>query len=360
MNNGDMSGAPAAAIERVSIIVPLLDEADHVELLARDIATQDFRGALEVLVADGGSRDGSVERLRNAAERLGLDLTLLRNPDGRVSSGLNACIGRARGDLIVRLDCHSRYPSDYISLCVAAISETGAWNVGGIVIPGGRTATERAVACAMDSPFGGIGWTRYGGGSERVEVDTVTFGAFRPEAFRRAGLFDESLVRSQDDEFNLRLRRAGGRIVLDPSIRVRYIPRGSFKALARQYWQYGFWKIAVMQKHRRVVSGRSLAPPALVLSLVLLLPGAVFSRQLRRVLALEALGYGAAALAFGAAGVARRRERWRLLPRVIAAFPVLHLGYGVGMAAGAARFFPTAASNGPAQDRVPPGLGGSS
>ncbi len=346
-----MTGSQDAAIERVSVIVPLLNEADHVERLARDIATQDFRGELEVLIADGGSEDGSVERLRSAAEGLGLDLMLLRNPDGTVSAGLNACIERARGDLIVRLDCHSQYPTDYIRLCVAAISETGALNVGGVVTPGGRTATERAVACAMDSPFGGIGWTRHGGGSERVEVDTVTFGAFRPEAFRRAGLFDESLVRSQDDEFNLRLRRAGGRIVLDPSIRVRYIPRGSFEALARQYWQYGFWKIAVMRKHRRVVSGRSLAPPALAFSLALLLPAALLSRRPRRVLALETLAYGAAAAFFGAAGVARRRESWRLLPRVITAFPVLHLGYGIGMWAGATRAFASRTSRGPAEGR---------
>jgi glycosyltransferase involved in cell wall biosynthesis len=327
----------SGGIEHVSVIVPLLNEAEHVEHLAGDIASQDFAGRIEVLVADGGSEDGSVERLTDAAARLGLDLTVLPNPDRLVAQALNACIERARGDLIVRLDGHSHYPPDYIRLCASVAQETGAWNVGGIVVPEGRTPTERAVACSMDSPFGGIGWTRHAGSNGPVEVDTVTYGAFRPEAFERAGLFDETLLRNQDDEFNLRLRRAGGRIVLEPRISVRYVPRGSFRSLARQYWQYGFWKVAVMRKHRQVVSGRSLAPPALVLSLLVLLPGAARSPLLRRLLAVEVLVYGVAAASFGASSIVRRRERWGLLPRVMAAFPVLHLGYGAGMAAGAAR-----------------------
>src|SRR5206468_10513563 len=121
---------------------------------------------------------------------------------------------------------------------------------------------------AMDSPFGGIGWTRNVSAGGPVEVDTVTFGAFRPEAFRRAGLFDESLHRNQDDEFNLRLRRSGGRIVLDPSITLVYTPRGSISKAFRQYFEYGRWKIPVMRKHRRILGARSLAPVVLVVSLL--------------------------------------------------------------------------------------------
>ncbi len=151
-----------------------------------------------------------MESLQHAAERAGIDLIFLANPSRWVSNGLNACIERAQGDLIVRLDCHSRYPSDYVRRCAQAAEETGALNVGGVVTPVGQTGMERAVACAMDSPFGGIGWTRHGAVDARAEVDTVTYGAFRPQAFQLAGRFDESLVRNQDDEFNLRLRLAGG------------------------------------------------------------------------------------------------------------------------------------------------------
>jgi glycosyltransferase involved in cell wall biosynthesis len=326
-------GAIARPIARVSVIAPMWNEAAHIDGFVADIAAQDFDRELELLVADGGSTDGSVERLRAAAEREGIEVTVLDNPARWVSAGLNSCIRASTGDLIVRVDCHSRYPTDYLRRCVAAAEETGAENVGGVFIPTGRTSTERAVACAMNTPFGGIHWTRHGN-DERVEVDTVPYGAFRPGAFQRAGVFDESLVRNQDDEFNLRLRLAGGRIVLDPAIRIFYTPRGRFAGLFRQYYQYGLWKPAVMSKHGRVVSARSLAPIAFVASLVLLGALATFSGTARVLLALELAAYVTGALVFGVLAVRVGGESLRLLPRVIAAFAVFHVAYGIGMAVG--------------------------
>ena len=325
-------------IRRISVVAPLLDEVTHVDGLVADLAGQDFTGELEVIVADGGSSDGSVERLRIGAEQHGLSLTVLENPARWVSQGLNACIRRARGDLIVRVDCHARYPRDYLRRCAIAAEETNAWNVGGVVVAKGRTLMERAVACAMDSPFGGIGWTRHASGAGRVQVDTVTYGAFRPEAFDRAGLFDETLKRNQDDEFNLRLRRSGGAIVLDPSIRTFYVPRGTLRGVFRQYYEYGFWKVPVMLRHRSVLSARSLAPLALVGSLLVVAPLAVFLDIALWLLVAEIGVYAVAALVFGAKSLTRRREPWRLLPRVVAAFAAFHVGYGVGMLAGSLRF----------------------
>jgi succinoglycan biosynthesis protein ExoA len=322
--------SPRAPIRRISIIAPMRNEEEHIEQLVADIAAQDFDGEIEVLVADGASTDHSVERLTAAAARDRVDLTVLENPDGWVSHGLNACIRRATGELIVRLDCHSRYPSDYLRRCALAAEETGAMNVGGLLVTVGRTPTEQAVGLAMDGPFGGVDWTRDGTMSNRVEADTVPFGAFRPRAFELAGYFDESLVRDQDDEFNLRLRRAGGRIVLDPTIRVFYTPRGSLSAVVRQYYGYGFWKVPVMLKHRQVVSARGMVPMAFVGSLALLLPAALRSRGARRLLRLEFGAYAGCALGFGAHSVARRGEWW-LLPRVVAAYPAFHVGLGVGM-----------------------------
>jgi len=323
-------------VKRVSVIAPMWNEAAHIEGFVADIAAQDFEGELELLVADGASSDGSVERLRGAAEREGIEVTVLDNPARWVSAGLNSCIRSATGGLIVRVDCHSRYPTDYVRRCVAAAEETGAENVGGIFIPIGRTGTERAVACAMNSPFGGIHWTRHGE-DERVEVDTVPYGAFTPSAFERAGLFDETLVRNQDDEFNFRLRLAGGKIVLDPAIRIFYTPRGSFTRLFRQYYEYGLWKPAVMSKHGRIVSARSLVPIAFVGSLAVLLALAAFSGTARILLALELVVYLAGALVFGVRAIRATGEKWRLLPRVLAAFVVFHVAYGIGMAVGWAR-----------------------
>jgi succinoglycan biosynthesis protein ExoA len=323
-----------ARIERVSLVAPMLNEARYVERFVADVAAQDFEGALELLVADGGSKDGSVERLHEAAKGAGLDVAVLENRARWVAPGLNACIRRARGDLVVRLDCHSRYPPDYVRACVTAAEETGAWNVGGIYVPEGETPAERAVSCALESPFGGVNWTRHGAEDGRVEVDTVYLGAFRPEALERVGLFDETFERNQDDELNLRLRLAGGRIVLDPAIRSRYRPRGSAGAVFRQYFEYGRWKVPVMLKHRQVVSARSLAPLALAASVAVLAAAAPASPLARRALAAELGLYGAAALGFGAVAVRRRGESWTLLPRVVASFGAFHAGYALGMARG--------------------------
>lgn len=309
------------------------NEARHIEQFVADLAAQDFDGEVELLVADGRSTDGSVEALQAAADRHGVQVEVLDNPARWVSAGLNACIRRATGDLIVRVDCHSGYPADYLSRCAAVAEDTGADNVGGIFVPKGETGVERAIGVAMDSPFGGIHWTRHGD-SGRHDVDTVPYGAFRPRAFEIAGLFDESLVRNQDDEFNLRLRRAGGRIVLDPSIRILYTPRGSFRRLFRQYFEYGLWKPAVMRKHGSVVSVRSLAPILFLASIVLLALIAPFNRYALLLEELEVGLYLLAALVFGVIAIRGKHERLRMLPRVVAAFLTFHVAYGIGMTVG--------------------------
>ena len=326
----------AADIARVSVMAPMFDEADHIAGLVADLAAQDWDGELELLVADGRSTDDSVARLREAAARHGVELRIIDNPERWVSHGLNRCIEAATGDLIVRVDCHSRYPADYVRRCVLAAVETGADNVGGVFIPTGRTLTERAVACATDSPFGGVHWTRHGSNG-RVEVDTVPYGAFRPEAFRRAGQFDESLHRNQDDEFNLRLRLAGGRIVLDPAIKIFYTPRGTFARLFRQYFEYGLWKPEVMRKHGRVASLRSLVPGIFLASVVALLALSPWQHDAAWLAGIELGAYELGAIFFAVVGIHRHHESWRLLPRVLAAFPTLHFGQGIGMLIGWAR-----------------------
>jgi glycosyltransferase involved in cell wall biosynthesis len=328
------AAAEEHGIRAVTIIAPMLDEAAHIEQFVEDVAAQDYDGPVELIVADGGSSDGSVALLEQAAAAAGLALTVVANPDRYVSQGLNRCLERATGDLVVRLDCHSRYPSDYVRLCVETSQETGAWNVGGVAHPQGRTPTERAVAAAMDSPFGGIGWTRAALDGGRVETDHVTYGAFRAEALARIGHFDESLVRNQDDEIDLRLRLAGGTVVLDPRIKVFYTPRGRLRGVVRQYYEYGRWKIPVMRKHRRALGARSLVPAAFVGSVVVLAVAAVWLPAARWALAAELVLYLGAAFGFGVQALGRRGEPLRLLPRVVGAFLAFHVGYGVGMLRG--------------------------
>jgi glycosyltransferase involved in cell wall biosynthesis len=324
------------------------NEAEHIDDVVADIADQDFEGEVELIVADGASTDGSVQKLREACARHGVAVAVIPNPDVHVSQGLNRCIGEARGDLLVRVDCHSRYPADYLRMCARASEETGAENVGGVLLPRGRTPTERAVACAMNGPFGGIGWTRHSG-SARLEVDTVPFSAVRPETYERVGGFDETLVRNQDDEFNLRLRRAGGKVVLDPAIRAEYTPRGSLRGVFRQYFEYGFWKPRVMRKHRRATSLRSLAPAAFVATIVVLALLAPWVSQARWFLVLALGSYALAAVGFGTASLRRCNADWSLLPNVVAVFPAFHVGHGLGFVVGTAAL----ALPGPLRARLP-------
>ena len=165
----------------------------------------------------------------------------------------------------------------------------------------------------------------------------MTFGAFRREAFAAVGVFDEGLVRNQDDEMNLRLRLGGGRVVLDPRIRVFYVPRGTLSGVFRQYYEYGRWKIPVMRKHRRALGVRSLVPPAFVVATTVLAALAPWVTVAGWVLVAELALYLVAASAFGALSLRRRDEPVTLLPRVIGAYLAFHVGYGVGMLRGLVR-----------------------
>jgi succinoglycan biosynthesis protein ExoA len=322
-------------VETVSIIVPLRNEEQRVESLMASIAAQDFPGALEVTVADGASIDRSVQRLVAAARRRGVRGAVGENSERLIPHGLNRCLRRARGDFVIRMDCRAAYPPDYVRSCVAAAEATGAWNVGGVIVPRGRTRGERAVACAMDGPFGGIGWTRHAGRAGLVDTDTVYCGAFPRRVFDQIGRFDESLPFNEDEDLNIRLRRAGGRVVLDPRIRIPYAPRGSGPELFRQHYRIGRGKVDVMGKHRSVLSARSLAPLALVGSLAILAPAAVHSQPARRLLAGEEALYAAATVGFAARSLRRHDEPWSLLPRVVGALWTIHVGFGAGMLHGA-------------------------
>jgi GT2 family glycosyltransferase len=311
------------------------NEEDRIEGLVASVAAQDYEGPIQLMIADGRSTDGSVERARSAAARHGVDLVVVDNAAQRTASGLNRCIERASAELLVRMDCRARFAEDYVTWCVRTSAETGAENVGGPTLVEGRTTVERAVACAMSSPFGGIGWSR-DAGAERHEHDTVYCGAFLASVFERIGGFDETLGSNEDDELNLRLRKAGGRVVLDRRIRLWYTPRGRLRDVLSQYYRYGLWKPPVMVRHRSVLGVRSLVPAAFVATLVGLGIASVFSS-----LALAALGavvvlYALAAIGFAARAVRRRGEPLQLLPVVVAAFAAFHLGYGAGLIAGTA------------------------
>ena len=221
-----------------------------------------------MLVVDGMSTDGTRKIVAEFARDHPF-IKLLDNPRRITPAALNIGIAQARGDIIIRVDAHSTYPPNYLSSLVAWQEKTGADNVGGAwrILPGGDTPMARAIAVGLAHPFGvGNAYYRIGASAPRW-VDTVPFGCYRREVFTRIGLFDEDHVRTEDDEFNLRLRKNGGRILLVPEIVIDYYARESLPKIWRMYYYYGYFKPLVARKLGLVLSLRHLIPSLLVLTL---------------------------------------------------------------------------------------------
>jgi glycosyltransferase involved in cell wall biosynthesis len=319
----------------VSVVMAVRNEAGFIERSLGAVVGQVYPAdRLEVVIADGESTDGTrgvIEKFRHGDSKL----RLVDNPGRIVASGLNAALREAHGEIVVRVDGHTEIAPDYVQACVEALIRTGADNVGGRMTASGKGAFGRAVAAATSSRFG-VGGARFHYSTREEWVDTVYLGAWRREIFDVVGGFDEELVRDQDDEFNYRLRAKGGRILLSPHVRSVYTVRGTARSLWRQYFQYGFWKVRVLQKHPRQMRPRQFAPPLLVGTLMLLAFGAPFLGIARWTLFGVAGIYLLASL-LAAAGAARPAglPGVFLLPVV---FAVLHIAYGLGFLAGLWQF----------------------
>ena len=255
--------------DMVSIVVPCRNERDHIETALNSILIQELPGGnFEVIVADGMSDDGTREIVRQVTRR-DSRVRMVDNRGAIVSTGLNAAIREARGSIIIRMDAHTRYAPDYIRQCVEVLEETAADNVGGPWIAQGRERIGKAIAAAFQSSFA-CGGARGHNPHYSGPVDTVYLGCWRREIFDRIGFFDEELVRNQDDEFNLRIVRSGGRVWQSVKIKSCYYPRESLRHLFAQYVQYGYWKARILQKHRLPASVRHLVPSVFVFTLALL------------------------------------------------------------------------------------------
>ena len=314
----------------VSVIIPCRNERDHIARCLDSILAGDYpKHRMEILVVDGMSDDGTADIVREYATR-DPAIQLLENPQRVVPSALNHGIRCARGQIVARADAHAEYPTNYLSGLLSWLVRSGADNVGGacLTLPANETAQARAIACALSHPFG-VGNAHFRLGVKKpLRVDTVPFGCFRRALFTRVGLFDEELVRNQDDEFNLRLIKAGGSILLVPGITSHYRARGTLGQLARMSYQYGYFKPLVARKVGGIMTARQLIP-GLFLSGVCVT--ALFAPWLSvaRVLFAVAVGaYTAADLIV--AGSIARREGLVVGLAASATFPVLHAAYGLG------------------------------
>ena len=265
----------------VTIIVPVYNEAAHLADCLASLLAQDYPSAcMEILVADGGSTDGSQAIVQEFARR-DARVRLLMNPRRIAAAGLNLGLGAARGDIIVRADGHTILAPNYLRRCVERLQPADVAGVGGPLRGVGQGAIGRAVALAFASLFGaGDSAYHLAHSGEPRATDTVYLGAYSRAWLEKVGGYNEELAANEDYELNYRLRRAGGRILLVPDIRSQTYMRETLGALARQYAGYGFWKAQMLRRHPASLRIRQIIPPLWVAVLMMGALGAILSRTL--------------------------------------------------------------------------------
>ncbi len=326
-----MSLAEAVAACRITVIAPCRNERVFVDEFLDVVLAQRLAAGwtMQLLVADGDSDDGTRERLQARAAQ-DPRLQLIDNPRRATAAGLNAAIAAARGEVIVRMDVHTTYADDYVQRCVEVLAQTGATCVGGAWQVADCPGRQGAIGTAFASRFGsGAATSRRAGYTG--PVDTVYLGTWRREELQALGGYDETLLRTEDDELNLRILRRGGRVWQSAEIRCWYRPRPSFSGLWAQFYQYGYWKVPLIRKHRLPASPRHLVPTGFLLLLLALALAGFAWRPAWVAGAVLAGVYTAAALAAATAAA----PPWRGLARwagVLWAYPCMHFGYGAGFA----------------------------
>ncbi|MEM2002759.1 MAG: glycosyltransferase family 2 protein, partial [Candidatus Methanomethylicaceae archaeon] len=311
-----------AQLPVVSILIPMRNEERYIAQCLESILANDYpKDRLEILVIDGMSTDRSREIVQDYAKHYPF-LRLLDNPKRIQSAALNIGIRESKGKIIIRMDAHTLYASDYIRRCVELLETTEAANVGGLQRAMGTGYISNAIAIAITTPFGiGNAYFRYA--EKEMWVDTVYLGAWRKSTLETLGGFDEEWVVNEDYELNYRLRKAGGKILLSPEIKCWYYVRPSLKALARQYFRYGFWRVKTLVAYPDSLRWRQLAPPTLVIALLLSLGILPINWVIGGTVPALYLVANLVASTWTAS-----RKGWKYLPLLPVVFAIIHLSWG--------------------------------
>jgi len=315
----------------VSVIIPCYNEENSITDLLIAIYEQSYpRDEIEVIISDGMSTDTTREKIADFANEFpDLQLKVIDNQKKTIPSGLNQAIRTAKGEYIVRLDAHSNPHPEYITQCIKALDRGLGDNIGGVISI--QAADEgwisQSIAIAAGHPLG-VGDARYRIGSEPREVETVAFGAFRSALIDKIGLFDETLLANEDYEFNVRIRKAGGKIWLDPTIQANYIARSTLRELSLQYWRYGYWKLRMLLRYPETFRWRQISG-LFVLSWLILGFLSIWFPAARWLLAGEAAIYGSALIIAGiGSGIENKRVLLGL--GVPLAVTTMHFSWGSG------------------------------
>lgn len=323
----------------ITVVMPIRNESDFIAQSLGAVLAQNYpHDKMEVLIADGMSDDDTRDIVaQTAAEHPSIPVRVLDNPGRIVPIGMNMAFKESKGEIIVRVDGHCEIAPDYVLRCVEHLQKGEVAGVGGPIETISQNETGSVIAAAMSSKFG------VGGSAFRTEknkamyADTVAFPAYTRAAMEKAGPYDEEMMRNQDDEYNYRLRSLGYKILLTPDVRSKYYSRGSLRKLWRQYYQYGIYKVRVMQKHPYQMKLRQFVPIIFVIGILGGLIVAPFSAILA---SLWLLGIGLYVvlnlLASFMVAQQTKMEYLKLLPIV---YVILHFSYGLGFLRGLVKFW---------------------
>lgn len=321
----------------ISVVLAVRNESRFIQSTLLKILNQDYGTEnYEIIVADGMSADDTRAVIEELQKKYA-NLRLIENPKQIVAAGLNELMKHARGNIIARVDGHCEISSDYLSRAVELLEQyPEAAGVGGPIETVGQDFISKAVAVAMSSNFGVGGSAFRTLKDKEMYADTIPFPVYRREVLEKAGPYDEELVRNQDDEYNYRLRKMGYKVLLSPKLKSIYYGRASLGKLFSQYFQYGYWKVRVLQKHPAQTQFRQYVPFLFVFYLSIMLVSSFHDPFARAIAFFLIFCYMLANILASAAGALKNGPAYFfILPAVYAA---LHFGYGYGFLAGIVRF----------------------
>jgi glycosyltransferase involved in cell wall biosynthesis len=315
-------------VKKVSVLIPCRNEVQYIERCVNNVfGFNQPHGGFEAIVIDGMSTDGTRESLSRLKNQFP-ELVVVDNPRKIVPTAMNLGIQNAKGEYIVRADVRCIHPKNYLCDLIELSEKTGADNVGGVLVPELRNGyTQNAIALAYKSRIA-MGGALRDRGDFVGETDTVYGGCFKQERLLEVGMYDEAMVRNQDDELSFRLREMGGKIIQDGRIKIQYFPRSSFWYLFKQFMQYGYWKVTVIKKHPHQASVRHFLPAILVVGLVLLIVAAT----LHKYTLVGVMVYSIIYLLPVSIESLRLTYKFdiKLWPAVFLAIILIHISFGIG------------------------------
>ncbi|MCY6483575.1 glycosyltransferase family 2 protein [Clostridium aestuarii] len=319
----------------VSVVIPCRNEEKYIGECLEAFMKQTYPKELfEVLVCDGFSDDKTRDIVKKYGKKYN-NIKLIDNKGLSAPKGMNAGIKYSKADIIIIFGAHAYPDKDFIKNNVEVLQNNEIGCAGGPIKTISENDVGRAIALAMSSPFG-VGNALFRYAKKEMYVDTVAFGAYKRSVFGSIGYFDEELVRNQDDELNYRVCKEGYKILLSPKIKSTYYSRGSLKKLWKQYYQYGFWKVRVMQKHGKTASIRHLVPMSFVITNTLGIILGIFFKPILILWLIEIIMY----LALDTmASIKLVKNKFKLIRYIPFIFPILHISYGLGFINGLMAFY---------------------